>query len=237
MADQVFTHSNVQFFISQNPQNADMSLLDFSGINLWVEVGAVGSLPERGINTNMLSYDTVNTLVAKKAKGITDAGTGTLECARNGGDPGQILMSQVGAPDYFDSHAFKLVKQDGTIEYGRGLVAGPAYPGGRNEDFDIANYIIAYQQAMVEDAAAMGATNYSIEVHSGVAYFQLVVDGQITGLLSPTSTDTDVADAIEAVSTLSVSGTTGDGSNATPWIGTLDNPALIVGIGANVTMS
>lgn len=151
MSDQVFTHSNVSFAVSTTAQNADLDQAGFEGL-AYTEVGAVGSLPQRGINTNMLSYNTVNTLVAKKAKGITDAGTGTLECARNVADPGQILMTTIGQPDYFDNHAFKMVKQDGTIEYGRGLVAGPNYPGGRNEDFDIANYTIAYQQPPVEVA-------------------------------------------------------------------------------------
>lgn len=154
MSDQVYTHSNIQFFISSDKHNADLDLVAFDAIEeaKWIPVGAVGSVPERGINTNMLSYDTVNTLVAKKAKGITDAGDGTLECARNVTDVGQIQLTAAGKPDNFDSYAFKLIKQDGTIEYSRALVAGPNYPGGRNEDFDLANYALAYQQIPVESA-------------------------------------------------------------------------------------
>jgi hypothetical protein len=150
----VYTHANVQFLVSTTPQNADLNQAGFEGLT-YTPVGFVGSLPERGINTNMLSYDMVNTLVSDKAKGITDAGSGTLECARNITDPGQILMTTIGQPDYFDKHAFKMIKQDGTIEYGRGLVAGPNYPGGRNEDFDVANYSIAYVQAPIEVAPSV----------------------------------------------------------------------------------
>lgn len=152
--DNVYTHSNISFAISTTAQNSDLTLLEFAGLT-YTSVGSVGSIPERGINTNMLSYDTVNTLVSKKAKGITDAGTGTLECARNSSDFGQIAMTAAGQPDNFDSYAFRIVKQDGTVEYARGLVSGPNYPGGRNEDFDIANYTIAYQQAPLEDPASV----------------------------------------------------------------------------------
>ena len=152
MSEQVHTHSNIKFFISSEKHNVDLELADYEQIedSKWIAVGAVGSVPERGINTNMLSYDTVNTLVAKKAKGITDAGEGTLECARNAKDVGQIQLNIAGQPDNFDSYAFKIIKQDGTIEYSRALVAGPNYPGGRNEDFDLANYALAYQQVPVE---------------------------------------------------------------------------------------
>lgn len=229
MADNIYTHSNVQFFVSTSAQDSDLTLQQFGQL-AWTEVTPVGSLPERGIDTNMLTYDTVNTLVAKKAKGITDAGTGTLECARNPSDPGQILMSQIGAPNYFKSHAFKLIKQDGTIEYGRGLVAGPSYPGGRNEDFDIANFTIAYQQALVEDLAGAGSTTFTIAVHSGVAFFQLIVNGFATGYLADIATDQDIEDALNAITTLS-----GVTATVSSLAVTFNKPASLSAIGADIT--
>lgn len=155
MTDQVNTHANIEFYISSEKQNSDLDKTGFEAIaeEDWIAVGSVGSIPERGIDTNMLSYDTVNTLVAKKAKGITDAGTGTLECARNSTDVGQVQLNIAGAPDNFDSYATKLVRQDKSVEFNRCLVAGPNYPGGRNEDFDLANYALAYQQIPVEGDA------------------------------------------------------------------------------------
>lgn len=230
MADNIYTHSNVQFFVSTNAQDSDLTLQQFGQLS-WTEVTPVGSLPERGIDTNMLTYDTVNTLVAKKAKGITDAGTGTLECARNPSDLGQILMSQIGAPNYFKSHAFKLIKQDGTVEYGRGLVAGPSYPGGRNEDFDIANFTIAYQQALVEDLAGAGSTTFTVTVHTGVSFFQLIVNGFATGYLADGATDQDIEDALNAITTLSgVTATVGNIGDVT-----FNKPASLSAIGADIT--
>ena len=197
MADNIYTHSNVQFFVSPNAQNSDLPLSGYKAITGWIEVAPVGSLPERGISTNMLSYDTVNTLVSKKAKGITDAGTGTLECARNGTDPGQIKLAQLGQPSYFHSHAFKMVKQDGTVEYGRGLVSGPAYPGGRNEDFDIANYTIAFQQAMIEDASPSLPTSYTVTVTDTLA-FTLALGGVSSAAISDVETAANIKTALEA---------------------------------------
>jgi len=108
----IYTHSNVQFAVSAAAYDSDLNLAGFQGVASWINVANVGSLPERGINTNMLSYDTVNTLVTKKAKGITDAGTGTLECARDENDPGQAKMTAIGQPNYFKSHAFEMIKQE-----------------------------------------------------------------------------------------------------------------------------
>lgn len=235
MADVVYTHSNIQFFVSRDPQLSD---LDAGGFDIldWVPVGPVGSIPERGIATNMLTYDTVNTVVAQKAKGITDAGGGTLECARNDNDPGQQLLRTIGDPSYSAPHGYKIVKQDGVIEYGRGLVAGPNYPGGRNEDFDIANFTFAFVQPLVEVAADGGVDDWDIEAHSGVSFFQLVADGRITGMIAAGATNGDVADAIEAVLTgKTATGVSGDGSNGTPWNITTSDPITLHGIGAYVT--
>lgn len=151
MSDAVYTHANITFAVSTEPANSDLDEAGFAALT-YTPVAAVGSVPERGINTNILSYDTVNTLVSKKAKGITDAGDGTLECARTPSDPGQVLLNTLGQPDCFDSHAFKITKQDGTVEYTRALVAGPTYPGGRNEDFDLATYAMGFQQVPLEVA-------------------------------------------------------------------------------------
>lgn len=235
MADVIYTHSNIQFFVSRYAQLNDLNAGGFAILD-WVAVGPVGSIPERGISTNMLTYDTVNTVVAQKAKGITDAGGGTLECARNDSDPGQQLLRTIGAPSYSAAHAYKIIKQDGVIEYGRGLVAGPNYPGGRNEDFDIANFTFAFVQPLVEVAASGGVDDWDIEVHGGVSFFQLVADGKITGLIASAATYGDVADAIEAVLTgKTTTGVSGDGTHSTPWNVTTDAPITLYGIGAYVT--
>lgn len=227
----VYTHSNVSFAVSANAYDSDLNLAGFQGVASWINVANVGSLPERGINTNMLSYDTVNTLVTKKAKGITDAGTGTLECARDENDAGQAKMTAIGQPNYFHSHAFKMFKQDGTVEYGRGLVSGPASPGGRNEDFDLSNYTIAFQQAPVSNNAS-GTTTYVVDVHSGVSGFQLVVGGIVTGIIDASATAINVQAAINAVLTGGVTATVTTG---TDYNVVFSAPMTLAGIGATIS--
>lgn len=231
MSDQVYTHSNIEFYVSTSPQNADLDLSGYKGISDWLSVGAVGSVPERGINTNMLTYDTVNSLVAKKSKGITDAGSGTLECARNNGDVGQIQLTAAGQPDNFNSYAFKLVKQDGTIEYSRALVAGPSYPGGRNEDFDLANFALAYQQAPIESTGA-DTIVYDVVVTDALA-FVLQAGIKKTASIAKAAADSAVKLAIDnAGFTVTPSVVTG---SAGTYVVTLTSAAQLTGIGATVT--
>jgi len=89
-------------------------------------VKKVGSTGERGINTNVVQYDTLDTLVALKGKGITNAGDPQIEVAEDLTDPGQVAMRAAGAPDVPDTYAFKIERADGSIEYLRGLVTGPS---------------------------------------------------------------------------------------------------------------
>ena len=155
MADQnVYSHAGVKFAISTTAQNGDLTLSEFEGLT-YTDVSSVGSIGEYGISTNMLTYDTMDTLVSKKAKGITNAGDPALEVARMDSDAGQLAMRTAGAPDYFDSHAFKVTKQDGSIDFLRGLVSGPSSPGGRNEDFDLHNFTLALNQAVIHKNATV----------------------------------------------------------------------------------
>ena len=148
----VNSHANVQIFISTTAQNEDLELNEFQGLS-YTQVKNVGSIGEYGINTNILSYDTLDTLVARKSKGITNAGDPPIECARTDSNPGQLAMRVAGAPGYRDAHAYKVIKQDGSIDYLRGLCAGPNSPGGRNEDFDLHVFTLGLSQAPVHENA------------------------------------------------------------------------------------
>ena len=146
---EAMSHSNNTLFISTTPQNSDLNLVAFAALT-YIQVTGVGSVGEYGVSTNTLTYDTWDTLVAKKAKGITNAGDPEVEVARSASDPGQIAMTAAGHPSVKDSYAFKVVRQDGSVDYLRGLVAGPRRPNGRNEDFDLCIYTLMLNQLPVE---------------------------------------------------------------------------------------
>lgn len=123
---------------------------DFEALT-WVEIKSVGNLGETGSKTNILNYDTWDDTVIQKAKGLTDAGSPTLEVARRPTDPGQILARAACLTNL--NYGFKVVRNDpafvggvGSIIYNRGLVAGPSNPNGKNEDFDLDVYQLAFQQ-------------------------------------------------------------------------------------------
>lgn len=152
MPDVVYSHAGVQLAISQEVANDDLDAAAFALLT-WDTVSNVGSIGEYGINTNMITYDTMDTLVSRKAKGITNAGDPQIEMARTDGDTGQAAMIAAGAPNYFDARGFRVTKQDGSIDYLRGLCAGPSSPSGRNEDFDLYVFTLGLNQAPVHVVA------------------------------------------------------------------------------------
>lgn len=156
-----------KLYVSSLPVgNTNLIQADFEALT-WVEIGFVGSIGETGISTNILSYDTWNTTVTQKAKGITDAGSPDVEVARDPLDAGQIIMRTAGAVGQNQNYAFKILRADGTtstngtVIYNRGLVTGPKRPNGRNEDFDLEVYSLALQQQeVVVNPLASGVSPY-----------------------------------------------------------------------------
>lgn len=144
------TQKNVKFSICVTPQPDDLDQEDFEALT-WVLVGQVGSVGETGLTTNIVTYDTLDTEVTQKAKGISNAGDPTVECARKYDDAGQIAMRAAAKTNF--NYAFKLERNDApdaettnTIIYNRGLVTGPTRPNGRNEDFDLEVFTLGLQQ-------------------------------------------------------------------------------------------
>lgn len=141
-----FANANAgsKLFVCATPQNANLTAVQLAALD-WTEIGGVGSLGETGKTTNILTYDTWGDSVSQKAKGLTDAGSPELECARMPGDPGQEILLLAAAVGNVNNYAFKELRNDGTIRYNRGLVTGPTWPGGRNEDFDLEVYTLGFQ--------------------------------------------------------------------------------------------
>lgn len=151
-----FANANAasRIFICATPQNTDLVQADFEALT-WVEIKSIGMLGQTGKETNVLTYDTWDTTVVQKAKGMTDAGSPDLEVARLPTDPGQVLLRAAAVVGVNDSYAFKILRADGsagnvgTVRYNRGLVLGPKVPNGRNEDFDLEVFTLAFQQQEV----------------------------------------------------------------------------------------
>lgn len=147
------TNAKSKFYLSSAPINDDLDQAGFEAVS-WLEVKGVGSFGEIGESTNILNYDTWDTEVTQKAKGITDAGSPEIELARIARDPGQIAMRAAARTNL--NYGFKIVRNDpeilggtGTTRYNRGLVAGPRVPQGRNEDFDLEIYTLGLNQLMI----------------------------------------------------------------------------------------
>ncbi len=163
-----FANANAasKMYICETAQNVDLDQTGYEALT-WVEIKAIGSRGETGISTNVLTYDTWDTTVVQKAKGMTDAGSPELELARIPTDPGQIILRTAGAVGNNNNYAFKEVRADGavgatgTIIYNRGLVAGPKRPGGRNEDFDLEVFTLMFQQQeIVVNPTSAGVSPY-----------------------------------------------------------------------------
>lgn len=157
------TNAGSKLFVCATPQNDDLDQAGYEALT-WVEVGSVGSHGEVGPQTNILTYDTWNTKVIQKAKGMTDAGSPEIEVARDATDPGQDILRTAAKSNF--NYAFKIVRNDKpnaapdstpTIIYNRGLVTGPRRPMGRNEDFDLEIFTLGLQQLeIVVDPAEGG---------------------------------------------------------------------------------
>lgn len=151
------------YISSTSVADANLAQADYELLT-WVEIGSVGSRGEMGKNTNMISYNTWNTNVIQKAKGMTDAGTVELEVARIPTDAGQIILRAAAAVGNNNNYAFKELRSDGpvggvgTVIYNRGLVGGPKRPGGRNEDFDLEIFTLGFQQEEVVVAPSSAGT-------------------------------------------------------------------------------
>lgn len=146
------SNASSKIYVCATPQDTTLAKTDYEALT-WVEITGIGSRGEAGKQTNILTYDTWDQAVVQKAKGMTDAGTVPLELARDASDAGQIILRTASGVN--QNYAFKEVRNDGTngntgtVIYNRGLVTGPTRPGGRNEDFDLEVFTLAFQQVEI----------------------------------------------------------------------------------------
>lgn len=147
------TNAGSKLYICATPKNDDVADAAAYAALTWVQIGGVGSHGEAGTQTNILSYDTWDTTVTQKAKGMSNAGDPEIELARDPDDAGQDILRTAANTNW--SYAFKIERNDKpnddvdskpTIIYNRGLVSGPRRPLGRNEDFDLEIFTLGLQQ-------------------------------------------------------------------------------------------
>lgn len=160
------TNAASKIYVCATAQNSALDQTGYEALT-WVEITGIGRRGEIGKNTNIVNYNTWDTGVIQKAKGMTDAGSPELEVARSATDAGQILLRTAAAVGNNSNYAFKEVRADGvsgatgTVIYNRGLVVGPKRPGGGNEDFDLEIFTLAFQQEeIVVNPSSAGTAPY-----------------------------------------------------------------------------
>lgn len=144
------TQANKKLFVCTTAQPADLTLQQFELLD-WIEVKKVGRIGEMGTTVNIVSYNTLDTEVTEKGKGVANAGDPEIEVARVYDDPGQIALRDMGQTNF--NYAFKVVLPDAptenhtdTVIYSRGLVVGPRRPNGQREDFELEIFSLGLNQ-------------------------------------------------------------------------------------------
>jgi len=143
------SNSGLTIEISTTAQNAVVANAAAYAALTYTAIGSVGKIGARGIDTNILTYATLDEVVTQKAKGMTNAGDPEVECANLPADAGQVAMTAAGLPTVKDAYAFKITV-NGEVYYDRGIVTGPVFPGGGNEDFDLAVFKLGLVQAVIQ---------------------------------------------------------------------------------------
>lgn len=141
------TNIGAQFFISTLPVTSELDEVGYWLLE-YVQVPNVGNMGDTGVTQNLVSYPTWDRQVLCKGKGQADAGDPAIEF---GDTPstGMSLMVTAGAADNADNYAFKIVWPDDSVEFNQGLVTGPQYLKGSNEDFKRVLFTLGLQYAPV----------------------------------------------------------------------------------------
>ncbi|OHV81611.1 hypothetical protein [Rhizobium sp. LCM 4573] len=134
--------------ISTAPVTLPLNAAGFGALT-FTPVGSVGNLGDYGAAPNIVSYNTLDTEVTSKAKGVEDAGELSIEVARIFDDPGQIAMRAAAGTKF--NYAVKIEYADApgpewsnTIMYAAGPVSGPQLLGGSTDDFIRESYTVAF---------------------------------------------------------------------------------------------
>lgn len=142
------TLAGAKVSISTAPVTLPLNAAAFAALT-FTEIKSVGNLGDYGSPPNIISYNTLDTEVTSKAKGVEDAGDLSIEVARIFDDPGQIAIRAAAATKFY--RAVKVEYADApsddwtnTIMYAAGPVTGPQLLGGGTDDFLRESYTVAF---------------------------------------------------------------------------------------------
>lgn len=129
-----------KLYICATAQTSKLTASAFAALT-WVEIGRIGQYPESGVETNIVTYDTVDTDVSIQAKGVSKSKAWTIEYARSATDAGQDAIRTAASTK--SNYAFKMSRPDGTVIYNIGIVTGPTRSGGGPDDPDTETMVVA----------------------------------------------------------------------------------------------
>lgn len=147
------TNFGGKFYISDTAFNADVELADCQGAT-FIQLPNIGNIGETGVTQEPASYSTWDRPVLQKSKGEADAGNPDVECL-DVASAGMTQMKAASAATNSNSYIFKILWNDGTVEYNRGLVMGPRLPKGANSDFKRAVFTLACNQEPLFDTESV----------------------------------------------------------------------------------
>ena len=142
------TLAGTKVSISTTAVTLPLNATEFGALT-FTPIGSVGNLGDYGSPANLINYNTLDTEVMSKAKGVEDAGELSIEVARIFDDPGQIAMRAAAATKFY--YAIKVEYADApsedwsnTIMYAVGPVTGPQLLGGGTDDFIRESYSVGF---------------------------------------------------------------------------------------------
>lgn len=141
------TNAGAILSVCTTPKNSDLDITAAAALT-YVVIGKVGKIGEYGNNTNMVSYPVLDRLLTLKAKGATDGGNLSIECARDATDAGQLALTTAADPTSQDNYVVKIAYADGENHYVRGPIGGPKHSGGGNESFRVDTYMLGVNQIL-----------------------------------------------------------------------------------------
>lgn len=144
---QPYTLAGAKVSISTTAQNTDMAGVSpgFDSLT-YTQIANIGNIGAYGFSTNMVSYPVMDRSVTLKAKGQTDGGNCTIQCAHSVGDAGQIAAAAAADPTSQDNYVFKIEFANGVVHYLRGPIGGPNHPNGGPEAFGVDEYTIGVNE-------------------------------------------------------------------------------------------